>query len=110
MTDHQWANLGVPIGLAFLFHSTRAGRVLAVYPSPGGAIESQPLEEAWIDLLVANPALRDFEPDTEALLVNRLDTARRYYRASIDDCYRIVGLVRFEVARVQRRRRDVVRA
>lgn len=38
--DAQWESLLIPINLAFFFHSTTAGRIVAVYPSPGGPIES----------------------------------------------------------------------
>ena len=39
-------------------------------------------------------AVRDFEPDVEALLVNRVGEARECYRVGIDDCYRLVGVIR----------------
>jgi hypothetical protein len=34
------------------------------------------------------------EPDTEALLVNRVKGEREYYIAPIDECYKLVGLIR----------------
>jgi len=34
------------------------------------------------------------EPDVEALLVNRVNGARDFYRVSIDECYKLVGLIR----------------
>ncbi len=37
--------------------------------------------------------LNQFEPDVEALLVNRLSSPR-YYRAPIDQCFRLVGIIR----------------
>src|SRR5689334_1378864 len=33
LTDAQWEGLHVPISLAFFFHSSPAGRVVALYPS-----------------------------------------------------------------------------
>jgi len=47
----------------------------------------------------SNPALRKLEPDIEALLVNRVGHAHgsappEYFVAPIDDCYRLVGLIR----------------
>ena len=33
-------------------------------------------------------------PDVEALLVNRVGSARDHYRAPIDVCYKLVGLLR----------------
>ena len=38
--------------------------------------------------------LREMAPDTEALLVNRARGARRYFLVPIDECYKLVGLIR----------------
>jgi hypothetical protein len=94
LADERWAGLGIPIGLAFLFHSTPAGGPVAVYPSPAGGTEAPLAAAAWELLAEDNPALRRLAPDVEALLVNRIGTARDYYRAPIDECYRLAGLVR----------------
>jgi hypothetical protein len=94
LSDVTWEGLQVPINLAFFMHSTSAGRVVAFYPSPAGATESLVTLEAWQELMDDNPILGDLEPDVEALLVNRVGTAREYYRAGIDECYRLVGLIR----------------
>jgi hypothetical protein len=40
LDDAQWESFRIPIGLAFFFRSTPAGRVLALYPSPAGTTES----------------------------------------------------------------------
>jgi hypothetical protein len=94
LTDAAWNALAVPIGLAFFFHSTPAGRVVAMYPSPAGPMESLLGLGAWEDLERENSVLRRIEPDVEGLLVNRVDAARDYYRAPIDHCFRLVGLIR----------------
>jgi Family of unknown function (DUF5947) len=94
MTDVQWAGLQVPINLAYFCWSTPAQAALAYFPSPAGPTEAVLPPEAWQDLLAENPVLRDLEPDVEALLVNRVGPAREYYRAPIDECCRLVGLVR----------------
>jgi Family of unknown function (DUF5947) len=94
LSDEAWDALQLPINLAFFFHSTPAGRVVALYPSPAGATESLVAAEAWGALAEANPALRDLEPDIEGLLVNRIGESRDYYRVGIDQCYRLVGLIR----------------
>jgi hypothetical protein len=94
LTDAQWEDLHLPINLAFFYRSTRAGRVVAVYPSPAGGTESLLTLEAWRQVEEQNPALRELEPDVEALLVNRVGPAREYYRVPIDACYRLVGLIR----------------
>jgi hypothetical protein len=94
LTDAEWEKLRLPINLAFLFHSTRAGRVVAVYPSPAGGMESLLTLDFWLELEQENPILRELEPDVEALLVNRLGQAREHYRVPIYTCYRLVGLIR----------------
>jgi hypothetical protein len=92
--DEQWAALQLPVDLAFFFQSTPAGRVVALYPSPAGATESQLRLEAWAELERANPVLRELEPDVEALLVNRMGGAREQFLVPIDDCYQLVALIR----------------
>jgi hypothetical protein len=94
MSDVQWDDLLVPVNLAFFTHSSQAGRVVGLYPSPAGATESQLGLDTWRDLVAANPALERLEPDVEALLVNRVASAREHYIVPIDQCYRLVGMVR----------------
>jgi hypothetical protein len=84
----------MPINLAFFLRSTPAAGVVALYPSPGGAVEAPVAPAAWDALAEAYPAVHAFEPDVEGLLVNRVGAARECYRAGIDQCYRLVGIVR----------------
>jgi len=94
LSDLQWEGFGLPIALAFFLHSTPAGKVVVVYPSPAGATESALPLDAWEEFVAENPGLRTLEPDVEALLVNRVGAARDYYRVGIDRCYRLAGLIR----------------
>ncbi len=94
LSDAAWLGLGIPIELAFFLHSTAAGRVVAVYPSPAGATEALPPPDAWEMLVEDNPGLRDLQPDVEALLINRLGRDPLYYRVGIDECYKLVGVIR----------------
>lgn len=94
MTDGQWEDLRIPINLAFFYHSTPASRVIATYPSPAGATESLLPLEAWQGLVAENPLLSELTPDVEALLVNRVGQAHSYYRVPIDECFKLVGLIR----------------
>ena len=94
LDEADWDALQIPIGMAFAFYSTAAKRPVAIYPSPAGTTESHLSEEAWSQLIAANPVLAEFEPDVEALLINRTRGAREYYRVSIDRCYSLVGLIR----------------
>ncbi|MDQ6636886.1 MAG: DUF5947 family protein [Candidatus Dormibacteraeota bacterium] len=94
MSDEIWASFGVPVSMAFFQHSHPSGQVAAVYPSPAGATRSLLTFDAWEELEEANPVLRGMQPAVEALLVNRVGGARDHYLASIDECYRLVGLIR----------------
>lgn len=94
LSDTQWDALQIPIDMVFLFRSSAAGRPIAIYPSPAGPTESLLGLDAWNDLAETNPILAELEPDVEALLVNRTEGAREYYRVSIDRCYELVGLIR----------------
>jgi uncharacterized protein DUF5947 len=99
LSDGQWESLMVPISMAFFFRSTPDARVVAFYPSPAGATESLLPLETWKDIEGMNPALRAIEADVEALLVNRIGhtggfTAPEYYVLPIDECYKLVGLIR----------------
>jgi hypothetical protein len=94
LDDVAWEELRLPVEMAFFFHSSDAGRVVAYYPSPAGPTESLLDLAAWEELEGANPVLRELEPDVEALLVNRSRGARDYFLVPIEDCYALVGLIR----------------
>lgn len=94
MDEHEWNSLLIPINLAFFVNSSTAGRVVAQYPSPGGAMESSLDLEYWNTIVERNPVLKKFEPDVEALLINRLNGKQQYFRAPIDQCFRLVGIIR----------------
>lgn len=94
LDDAQWAGLQIPVGLAFFFHSTPAGNPVAIYPSPLGPTESLLDLNTWGELEARNPVLCGMKPDVEALLVNRARDAREHFLVPIDECYRLVGLVR----------------
>jgi hypothetical protein len=94
LDDVSWEELRVPVEMAFFFHHTGEGRVVAFYPSPAGPTESLLELDAWDEIERANPVLRTLEPDVEALLVNRSRGARQYFVVPIEDCYALVGLIR----------------
>ena len=94
MADLQWESLMIPINLAFFYRDTAADRVMAMYPSPAGAIESLLTLESWTEIAAEHPALQKMEPDVETFLVNRVGASAEYYIAPIDECYRLVGLIR----------------
>jgi hypothetical protein len=94
LSDELWASFQIPIGLAFIIRSSGVNRVAALYPSPAGATECELYLDSWNELCAVNPVLEDLEADGEALIVNRLAEPPQYAIAPIDDCYRLVGLVK----------------
>jgi hypothetical protein len=54
----------------------------------------------WDEIAQGNPALKRMAPDVEGLLVNRTAMARgaagasEYFIAPIDECFKLVGLIR----------------
>jgi hypothetical protein len=94
LPDDLWASFQIPIGLAFFMDSTVTSCVVALYPSPGGATESELHFESWSRMRELNPTLCDLEPDIEGLVVNRLSDPPAYAIAPIDKCYALTGLIK----------------
>jgi hypothetical protein len=92
--DDLWAGFQIPIGLAFFMESTVTGCIVAMYPSPGGATESELHFESWNRMRELNPALETLEPDIEGLIANRLCDPPIYVIAPIDRCYELTGTVK----------------
>ena len=63
LTDAQWDGLMVPIEMAFFFHSTPHGKMIALYPSPAGPTESLLSLDTWTDIVEANPILGEMQAD-----------------------------------------------
>jgi hypothetical protein len=98
ISDTQWEGLMIPIELAFFFKNESSGTVSAFYPGPAGAIESLLALDTWTDIEDENPVLRELQPEVEALIANRVGATRgaapQYYIVPIDECYKLVGLIR----------------
>jgi Family of unknown function (DUF5947) len=92
--DLAWEELRIPVDMAFFFHSSAHQRVLAYYPGPLGSTESQLQLDSWWELERTNPILGELAEDVEALLVNRVRGARGHWLVPLDECYRLVGLIR----------------
>ncbi len=92
--EEVWASFQVPIGLAFFMESSIAGCVVALYPSPAGATESELHFSSWSRMVQLNPLLADLEPDIEGLIVNRLSDPPCYAIAPIDRCYALTGAIK----------------
>jgi hypothetical protein len=92
--DTLWAAFQLPIGLAFFLRSTGTNSVVALYPSPAGATESELHLESWEALVARNPILEQLDSDGEALVVNRMTDPPEHAIVPIDECYRLVGLIK----------------
>jgi len=91
LSDAQWEALQIPVGLAFFLHNSAQGTVVACYPSPAGATESELGLESWTSGIGAGRLAAELRPDVEALLVRQ---GRDCLLVPVDACYRLVGLVR----------------
>ena len=94
MSEGQWDELQIPVGLAFFFKNSAMDEFVALYPSPAGATESELPLDTWTDILAANPDITEIVPDVEALLLRRMDKGTECYLVPIDACYDLVGRVR----------------
>jgi hypothetical protein len=94
LDDVAWAELRLPVDIAFCVRAGESGRVQAFYPSPMGPTESLLDLDAWAALEADNPVLAGLEPDVEALLVNRARGANGHWVVPIDVPYELVGLIR----------------
>jgi hypothetical protein len=92
--DAVWAELSVPVGLAFFTMRSRTGEVVATFPGRAGLIESFVPLRAYRELERRFPVLKSIAPDIEALLVRRSLRHQDYFRVSIDHCYELAGLLR----------------
>jgi len=94
MPGDVWASFGIPIGLAFFMFSSVTECIVAMYPSPAGATESELHFSDWSRLVERNPALVTLERDGEALVVNRMREPHAHVIVPIDRAYELVGLIK----------------
>lgn len=89
-----WDELELPVGTAFLFVNSSLERVVAFYPGPAGATESELPLDAWERLGAVVPVLVTMKPDVEALLVHSTRARVEAFLVPIDVCYELVGHLR----------------
>ena len=94
LDDSAWEQLGIPVGVAFFFRNAALDRLVALYPSPAGATESELDPSAWQAVLDGTRLARLLEPDVEALLVHREQQHYSCHLVPIDICYELVGRMR----------------
>ncbi|MEU9450245.1 DUF5947 family protein [Streptomyces sp. NPDC048277] len=89
------AALGVPVGLVF-FVPRADGSVTAEGPSPAGAMRWEVEAAAWQRAVAGCPPLATMTPDVEALLVNTVHGQDHHWIAPVDDCFRMLAVIRRE--------------
>ena len=100
LDDAAWESLQIPIGLAFFFRNSIEGKLLAFYPGPAGATESQLPLDAWESIAANDPVLATLADDVEAILLHRRGerepggATTRCFLVPIDAAYELVGLIR----------------
>jgi hypothetical protein len=95
LDDLPTDELGVPVGLAYVVRG-RDGTVVAHYPSPIGSTQHDIEPAVWAALEQRCPDLTAMAPEVQALLVNTARGADERWLVPIDDCYRLVALIRKE--------------
>ncbi|GAA4536348.1 DUF5947 family protein [Nonomuraea ferruginea] len=95
LTGPPPSELGVPVGLAF-FVRRADGTVLANYPSPVGATRWEVDTAAWERLVGRYGELESMRTSVEAFLVAIVRGMDERWLVPIDDCHRLVALVRQE--------------
>jgi hypothetical protein len=94
LDERSWDELQIPVGLAFLFRNSVQERMVAFYPGPAGATESDLPLEAWNQIVARNPQLAVLRADVEALLIGRASGGGTCHLVPIDACYELVGRLR----------------
>lgn len=89
-----WERLRIPVSVAFFFRNSALDRLVALYPSPAGATESELEPESWQPVLAASSLAGLLEPDVEALLLRKHQDRVECYLVPVDICYELVGRMR----------------
>jgi hypothetical protein len=77
----------------WVFINSTLERLVAFYPGPAGATESELSLRAWERVVAAVPGLSTLQPDVEALLVHSAEQTEAFL-VPIDVCYELVGHLR----------------
>jgi hypothetical protein len=94
LDDGAWERLQIPVGVVFFFRNAALDRLVALYPSPAGATESELDPADWQHVLDRTRLAELLEPDVEALLLRRADSGVECFLVPIDICYELVGRMR----------------
>ncbi|MFI1096981.1 DUF5947 family protein [Streptomyces sp. NPDC020917] len=90
----RWQALQIPVDMAFFFRNSALERLVALYPSPAGATESEIQQDAWDAVFGDSPLAHELQPDVEALLVRRTERGDTCHLVPVDAAYQLVGRLR----------------
>ncbi len=94
LDDGAWEQLQIPVSTAFFLRNAALERLIALYPSPAGATESELDPQTWEAVLGRSPLAAHLEADVEALLIRRAPGRAECFLVPIDVCYELVGRMR----------------
>lgn len=96
LSPARWAELGIPVALAFCYRDSLRGAGVVCYPGPAGVTDAALEPSVWDAICDATPLAADLEPDVEALIVRggRGVTALSCYLVPISTAYDLVGRLR----------------
>lgn len=98
MPEEVWASLSIPVDMAFFVYSSTKEDLEVFFPSPLGPIQSELSQHSKSLLKTMNPIIKvlshEDNRDALALLVNRTETSSEYFLIPIDQCYKLIGLMR----------------
>jgi Family of unknown function (DUF5947) len=109
LTAAEWAELRIPVGIAFFMTNSALGQVIASYPSSAGVTECELDLAAWDRLAATHPLMSELAPDVEALLVVANDGPNAHehngdgdgdtagvetFLLPVDACYSLAGALR----------------
>ena len=94
MPESVWAQLKIPVNMAFIVYNSDRNQPIAFYPSPAGSMESELQLASWESLNEDNPELQSLAPDLEGFMINRLNKPYEHFIVPIDSCYELIGLIR----------------
>jgi hypothetical protein len=96
LTAAAWAELGIPVGLAFCVRHTEPPRTMVRYPGPAGIVDAELDPEVWDRISAATVLADQLVPEVEALLIHgeRGSHTLACYLVPITAAYELVARLR----------------
>jgi hypothetical protein len=96
LTAAAWAELGIPVGLAFCVRHTDPPRAVVCYPGPAGIVDAELDPGVWDTIAAATSLAAELVPEVEALLIRgeRGSSTLACYLVPITAAYELVARLR----------------